>query len=154
MRLGNKRIEPGHEDKHITSFWGFKQPLQWVVMHLVLKNAISMFKHAMDDALEGKINTKHFMYDVVVLSKSIDEHQENLGEIFLVIRRVGLKAHPSKCIFGASDVPSSGRVLSGKGMTQQPAKAAAIVVIEVLVDLVVFLFGIGEVLPNVRTSLY
>ena len=44
-----------------------------------------------------------------------------------MIAPVGLKAHPSKCVFGARKVPCLGHMLSAKGVMPMEAKIKTIV---------------------------
>ena len=134
MQQGYNQIEVLSEDKHKTAFWGSNQRWQWVVMPFGHKNAGSTFQRAMDDALEGQTNSTCYIDDMLVFNKSFKEHLQHLSQVFNVISKVGVKSYPSNCIFGASEVPYLGHMLSGNGINPQSAKVAAIAAIATLVD--------------------
>ena len=57
-----------------------------------------------------------YIDDVIVSSKYMDEHIQNLTEIFERFRHAKLKLHLSKCEFGLKKVLYSGHILSDKGV--------------------------------------
>ena len=42
--------------------------------------------------------------DIIVYSKSVDEHKVHLEKVFDRLRQVGLKLRPEKCKLGCSEV--------------------------------------------------
>jgi len=42
--------------------------------------------------------------DIIVYSKSVDEHKVHLEKVFDRLHQVGLKLHPEKCKLGCSEV--------------------------------------------------
>ena len=58
---------------------------------------------------------------------SIEDHLEHIWQVLDAISVVDVKVHPSKCVFGALEVPYSGHILSAKGVSPMEAKVKTIV---------------------------
>ena len=91
-----------------------------------VKNAGACFQKKMDDALVKHTNVKCYIDDVLIYSKTFAEHLRHVEGVFRMIVAVGLKAHPSKCVFGAREVPYLGHVLSADGAIPMEAKVKTI----------------------------
>ena len=66
------------------------------------------------------------MDDICVFSRSWEEHVSVLTRLLDCLRRVGLRAHPTKSSFGVSSVAFLGFQVGGNGMSPELAKVAAI----------------------------
>ena len=73
---------------------------QWNIVPFVLTTAISMFQHFTSKLLTG-LNDFAFMYldDVLIFSKSCEEHLQHLNTVFQRFKEAGLKIKISKCQF-------------------------------------------------------
>jgi hypothetical protein len=80
-----------------------------------LKSAPMTFQRVMKLALQGLQWQSCLIYldDVVIFSKTFDEHIEILSTVLDRIRTVGLKLKPEKCLFFQSEVIFLGHVVSG-----------------------------------------
>ena len=134
MRQGFNQIEMQPEDKEKTYFWASNRRWQWTVMPFGLRNAGACFLKVMDDALGQHSNAKCYIDDVLTYSKNFEEHMEHIRQVFDMIAAVGLKAHPSKCVFGAQEVPYLGHLLSVKGVKPMEAKVETITKMPAPVD--------------------
>ena len=45
-----------------------------------------------------------FIDDIIILSKTFDQHLDHLNQVFKRLRAVNLKLKPSKCVFGKSEL--------------------------------------------------
>lgn len=45
-------------------------------------------------------NIEANMDDMVIKSKKVDEHVKDLEEVFGLLRKIGVKLNPKKCMFG------------------------------------------------------
>lgn len=67
----------------------------------------------MDEVLRYLLFSKCYIDDVVIWSRSLEEHLQHLGEVFKRLREAGLKVHPGKCVFGADNTAFLGhRILA------------------------------------------
>ena len=64
--------------------------------------------------------------DIIVYSKSVEEHLKLLCEVFTRLRRAGLKIKPSKCHLLQISVCYLGHVVSAKGVETDPEKIRCI----------------------------
>ena len=97
------------------------------VMPFGLCNAPATFQRVVQRALAG-LSTFCSVYidDVVVFSRSVEEHIEHQARVFNRLRRIGLKLHPQKCRFAYREVPYLGHVISGSGISPDPNKIRAV----------------------------
>ena len=67
-----------------------------------LKNAGSTYQRMMTRMFESQLgkNIKVYIDDMVVKSKVVSEHVEDLGGIFEILRKHKLHLNASKCFFG------------------------------------------------------
>ena len=63
-----------------------------------------------------------YLDDVIVFSKTFDEHLDRLRAILQRLRENGLKSKPSKCQFLQTSVKYLGHVISEEGITTDPEK--------------------------------
>jgi len=73
------------------------------------------------DGLVNKIVVV-FVDDILVFSKSAEEHERHLREILETLRKHKLKAKFSKYNFWKQEVKFSGHIVSGKGLSVDPSK--------------------------------
>ncbi|XP_058784742.1 uncharacterized protein LOC131659586 [Vicia villosa] len=65
--------------------------------------------------------------DILIYSRTIEEHMEHLGIVLLVLREKQLFAKFSKCEFWMSEVKFLGHVISGGGVAVDPSKVEAVI---------------------------
>ena len=101
---------------------------EFTKMAFGLTNAVPTFQRLMSNVLAGLLNNKCLVYidDVLVVGKDIEEHIENLKEVFHAISNAGLKLKPSKCFFAKSNVNFLGFEISDKGLLPDEEKIKAI----------------------------
>jgi len=116
------------EDKEKTAFITPDGLYEFNYMPFGLCNAPATFQRLMDVVLGRLKWTIALVYldDIVVYSKTFDEHVTNLSQIFRVIREAGLKLKPSKCTFGENKLLYLGHIISENGVTVNPAKIKAV----------------------------
>lgn len=64
--------------------------------------------------------------DILVFSKTTDEHIQHLRDVLLVLRRDQLYATLKKCEFGSPQIHFLGYIVSSQGLAVDPAKGSAI----------------------------
>ena len=67
-----------------------------------------------------------FIDDILVYSKSLEEHREHLRIVLQILRENQLYAKFSKCEFWLEQVAFLGHIVSKEGISVDPAKVAAV----------------------------
>ena len=122
------------EDKEKTTFWASNRRWHWTVMPFGLKCADACFQKVMDDALAHHPNAKCYIDDVLTYITTLKQHLGHIRQAFDSIAAIGLKAHPSKIVFGAQEVPYLGHLLFASGVRPMDAKIKTIVEMPAPVD--------------------
>ena len=93
-----------------------------------LKTAPGLFQNIMDDILREFKNDFAMAYidDVIVYSKTFDEHLSHLEQIFMKFRKNDIQAKPSKCNFAKPRVPLLGHIVTKDGILVDPEKVEVI----------------------------
>ena len=99
-----------------------------------LKNAGACFKKVMDDALARHPNAKCYIDDVLIYSATFEQHLAHIEQAFENIAAMGQRTHPSKCVFGAEEVPYLGHLLLANGVRPMEAKVETKLEMPALVD--------------------
>lgn len=76
----------------------------------------------------GDMNLKEvvvFLDDLIVFSKTLEDHEARLTKVLNRLKEYGLKLSPEKCRFFQSSVRYLGHVVSERGLETDPEKIAA-----------------------------
>ena len=125
MKAGYHQISVLEEHKQRTAFTvgplGF---YEYNRMPFGLVNAPATYQRLMEDCFDGLNLNICFIYldDLIIFSKSYDEHVDRLRQVFDRIRTEGLKLSPSKCHFFKSKVKYVGHIVSKEGLQPDPMK--------------------------------
>lgn len=128
LKSGYYQIEVDEDDKPKTAFvcplgfWEFNRMPQGVT------NAPSTFQRLMEKCM-GDMNLKEvvvFLDDVIVFSKTLEEHEARLTKVLNRLKEYGLKLSPEKCKFFQSSVRYLGHVVSERGVETDPEKISAL----------------------------
>ena len=116
------------EDQEKTAFVMPIRNYHYNVMSFGLKNARSTYQRMMTRMFEPQLgkNIKIYVDDMVVKSKVVSEHLEDLGGTFNVLRRHKLRMNVSKCSFGVGSSKFLGYMVTHKGIEVNPDQIKAI----------------------------
>ena len=93
-----------------------------------LKNAPATFQRLMQRVL-GDLHLKGcvvYIDDIIIYTKTEEEHEQMLEKVFQRIRDAGLKLSPKKCHFFQKKIKCLGHVLSEQGISCHPKKTSAV----------------------------
>jgi len=93
-----------------------------------LCNASATFQRLMDTVLAGLNFEICLVYldDIIIFSRTLDEHLERLSKLFQRLRESNLKLKPSKCRLLQTQVTFLGYTVSKHGIGTDPDKIAAV----------------------------
>ena len=119
------------QDRDKTGFACELGPFQWKRMPFGLCNATATFQRLMAHALIGvtkKIGNLVMCYvdDVVIATPTLEDHLEQLDEVFACMKRSGLKCKPSKCEILMDSINYLGRMVYSHGIRPDPIAVEAV----------------------------
>lgn len=122
------QIEMDEESIEKTAFSVNNGHYEYLRMPYGLKNGPSTFQRVMDNVLKEYLHKFCFVYmdDIVVFSKSLQEHIYHLQLIFQKIREFNLKIELDKCEFLSKNVEFLGHLITPEGISPNPTKLKAV----------------------------
>jgi hypothetical protein len=94
-----------------------------------LSNSPGVFQHAMTSVLHEHIRAgycKVYLDDILVMSKSIEEHARHLNAVLSSLRDHSLFCQLPKCKFGLNELRYLGHWVCGEGVKPDPEKVVAL----------------------------
>ena len=129
LTSGYWQVEMAEECKPYTAFTcgplGF---YECETMPFGATNAPATFQRLMEDCL-GDLNMNWcivYLDDVIVYSKTPEEHLERLEAVFQKLSNAGLKLKPSKCSFFKNEITYLGHLITADGIATDPKKIEAV----------------------------
>jgi len=129
LRSGFHQIKVAIQDQPKTSFWWKNQLWMYTRMPFGARNATAHFQRVVDAEISKaglNNNVSSFVDDILIYSKTVEEHVQLLNQTLKMLAGCGLKAHPDKTVICASTVEFLGHNVSADGLTPNEAKVAAI----------------------------
>ena len=118
-----------HPDtKHKTAFTCHEGVFEFNKLPFGLSNSPHSFQLALSEVLRG-LNWKIalvYMDDILIFSRSFEEHLQHLAALFDKLKEANLKLKPTKCRFAAKEVKFLGHVLSKDGIAVDTSKTDAV----------------------------
>jgi hypothetical protein len=115
------------KDEEKTTFKTHHGHFQFKVMPFGLTNAPATFQCVMNSIFSGYIRkcVLVFMDDILVYSKSIEEHLQHLRIVFQILQENKFYVKLSKCQFAATQLEYLGHIISDKGVATDRTKTEA-----------------------------
>ena len=129
LQSGYWQVELTEASQPLTAFTvgplGF---YECVWMPFGLTNAPATFQHLMESCLGDLHLTWCIIYldDIIVLSKTAEEHIQRLRSVFEKLSAAGLQLKPNKCEFFKSQIAYLGHIVSKDGIETDPKKITTI----------------------------
>ena len=124
MRSSYHQVELEAADADKTAFICREGMYKFVTTPFGLCNAGATFQRVIDMVLAGLSFDICLAYidDVIIFSRTIDDHFVRLRSVLERLRGAGLKLKPSKCFLMQKSVAFLGHVVSAEGVAAQPEK--------------------------------
>jgi transposase InsO family protein len=115
-------------DRHKTAFTSPFGLFQFKRLPMGLKNAPAVFQHYINVAMHGLLHMSVLAYvdDLLIYSRSFDQHLEHLKQFSDRLREFGLRVNPGKCQFFADRVTFLGHEVSAEGIAPSSQHKEAI----------------------------
>ena len=125
---GYWQIEIEESDKQKTAFTTDDGHFEFNRMPFGLTNAPATFQRLINNVLRPALKKYALVYldDVIIFSKTIEEHIQHIESVFKLLREAGLKIKLSKCTFLQKQVEYLGHIVTEKGIGPDPKKLLSI----------------------------
>ena len=129
LMKGYHQVQMEERSKPKTAFTCHLGLYQYRRMPFGLTNAPATFQRLMNKLFSGKEWDFVFVYldDILVASKSTEEHLVHLQKVTKRLREAGLRLKPSKCIFATKQVEYLGHTLTAEGVRPNQKNIQAVV---------------------------
>ena len=116
------------DSQKLTAFITFLGFYKWLRVLFVLMNGPVAFQRFVEHCLWDFCNnlTVPYLDDILIFSKSFNEHLQHIQQVLLHFKKHGIKIKPSKCNFFKREVSYSGRLVSPEGYTVDPKTVESI----------------------------
>ena len=128
LRSGYHQLRVKEQDVPKTAFRTRYGHYEFMVMPFGLTNAPAVFMDLMNRVFHEYLDkfVIVFIDDILVYSKSAEEHEQHLRIVLETLRQQKLYAKFSKCEFWLDQVAFLGHIVSADGITMDPSKVEAI----------------------------
>ena len=99
---------------------------EFLVMQFGLCAAAQTFQRFMDEVFRGLDFVIVYIDDILVFSRTPEEHEQHLRMVLERLRKYGLIINVNKCVFGASEMHFLGQKIDANGVSPLPEKVEAV----------------------------
>ena len=128
LAQGFHQIELDPQSIEKTAFTVPNGHFEFLRLPFGLKNSPATFQRVMDNILKEYLNKFCLVYmdDIIIFSKSQNEHLQHISAIFKKMREYNLKVQLDKSEFLRKDVEFLGHIITPDGIKPNPSKISAI----------------------------
>ncbi|GBG85112.1 hypothetical protein CBR_g39679 [Chara braunii] len=128
LKFRYHQIEVHPDDQYKTAFRTRYGHYEFIVMPFGLTNATTTFQRCMNDLFRPWLDKFVVVYldDILVFSKTLDEHQGHLRQVLEKLREANFKINAKKCDWAKTQVLYLGHVLDGDDVKPEDSKIVAI----------------------------
>jgi hypothetical protein len=130
LEKGYWQVPLSPESRPITAFTVPGRGLmQFRVMPFGLHSAPATFQRLLDSILGPELEPSVFVYldDIIIVSRTFDEHLDTLREVFKRLRAARLRINTEKCRFCTESIKYLGHVIDRAGIRTDPEKTSTII---------------------------
>ena len=120
LRWGYHHIAIRPEDRHKTAFITHVGLFEFVRMSFGFVNAPGTFQRAMNYIFRDCSFVIVYLDDILILSKTREEHMEHLSVVFGLLERYNMKIRVTKCAFFQTELKYLGFILNAEGRRPDP----------------------------------
>lgn len=91
-----------------------------------LRNAGQTFQRLVDEMTRGLDFVYPYLDDFLIFSKTPEDHETHLHQLFTRMKKYGMLVNPAKCVFGANEVTFLGYRISEAGTKPLDSKVEAL----------------------------
>ena len=127
LSKGYYQIKMKDSDVEKTAFICHRGKYEFLRMPFGVKNAPAVFQELMQALLDShKQFSTPYMDDVIIFSKSWNDHVEHIRKVLETLRQAGLTANPSKCKWGGEHMDFLGHRVGGGRMLMPAHRVQAL----------------------------
>jgi Reverse transcriptase (RNA-dependent DNA polymerase)/Aspartyl protease len=128
LRTGYWQIRVDEEDVTKTAFTSRHGHYEWLVLPMGLTNAPAEFMALMENTFRAELDKSVlvFLDDILVYSRTLEEHEEHLRVVLQRLRDQKLYAKLSKCEFFKGEVEFLGHIVGRAGVRMVEGKVKAV----------------------------
>ncbi|GBG60360.1 hypothetical protein CBR_g4318 [Chara braunii] len=128
LKSGYHQLEIRQEDRYKTAFKTRYGDFKWLVMPFGLTNAPATFQATMTTEFRHMLDRYVLIYidDILVYSRSLDEHVEHLRTVLERLRQAKDKANRDKCEFARQELEYLGHYVMPQGIRPLADKIEAL----------------------------
>ena len=125
--MGYYQLQLDYDSQLLTAFhtpWG---RYMYKRLPMGIKSAPEMFQRAMEEVLVGIDHVSVIFDDILIHTRSLDEHHKVLHKVLERARQNGMTFRLSKCMFAQQEVEYTGHILTPQGVKAAPDKVKPII---------------------------
>ena len=127
LNKGYHQLELAEESRYITTFATHDKLYRYKRLCFGINSAAEIFQKAVADMLRGIPGQMNMSDDIIIYSKTKEEHQRTIEQVMLRLKEFNVTANKQKCEFWKNEIEFFGHVFSQDGISPSKDKVSAIV---------------------------